>query len=70
MKCIHCDHEKSSVIETKKLRGVVHRRRRCMNARCGQLFFSEEKATSGRKFPQEIIDAMSARLHGVGRKTA
>lgn len=59
--CPHCGHPKSNVTETRRVTdGSVWRRRRCRA--CKKSFISQEVADKETRFPDEVTDAMLARL--------
>lgn len=50
------------MLETRKLRSDIHRKRKCLDEECGKRFYSVERITRDRKFPQELIDVYQARF--------
>lgn len=62
MLCPHCDHDVTEVVETRKHKGEVWRRRRCRG--CRKVFFSREYASTELRMPEEITEAARRRLRG------
>ncbi len=60
MNCPHCGHEKSSVIETRRVDGEVWRQRRCHG--CVRGFISRETTSLALRMPKSVTEASIARL--------
>jgi transcriptional regulator NrdR family protein len=60
MQCPHCGREENKVAETRTCSSGIYRRRKCLG--CGENFISCESTSKTMTFPQEIRDAIAARL--------
>lgn len=62
MICPHCYSDQTKVTETRRLRAVIHRKRRCLDRACKKPFFTSETVSNLLSFPAEIRSQVDQRL--------